>query len=93
LLKWQLDVRRECDPVDAENSIASLEEKIRRVLKRGPVKKSELKRRCNYSRFGLWTWDTAIKNLMREGELDYDPKLDLYFLRAASGIASADFAA
>jgi len=32
LLDWQLEVRRDCDPVDAENQIARLEEKIRRFL-------------------------------------------------------------
>jgi len=92
LLQWQLDVRRECDPLDAETTIGRLEEKIRRALQRGPVGKTELKRRCNYSRFGLWTWDTAINNLMR-GEVDYDPKRGLYSLRSASGRASVDFAA
>jgi hypothetical protein len=34
LLHYQLDARRECDPVDAENTIAGLEEKIRRALAR-----------------------------------------------------------
>jgi len=31
LLHYQLEARRECDPVDAENTIAMLEEKIRRA--------------------------------------------------------------
>src|SRR5438094_1999382 len=92
LLRWQLDVRRECDPVDAETTIGRLEEKIRRALKRGPVRRAELKRRCNYSRFDTWTWETAINNLRRGREIDYDPKLDLYTLRVASGSASVDFA-
>jgi hypothetical protein len=80
LLRYQLDVRRECDPVDAENTIAILEEKIRRALARGAVKGRDLKRRANYQRFGIWQWNTAIANLFKAGEIERDPKADLYWL-------------
>ena len=53
LLRYQVDVRRECDPIDAENTIASVEEKIRRVLAREPLKDRALKRRVHYERVGL----------------------------------------
>lgn len=82
LLQYQLDVRRECDPVDAENVIAGLEEKIRRTLARGAMKGRDLKRRVNYQRFGLWAWNTAIANLLGAGEIEHDPKADLYWLAA-----------
>ena len=78
-LRYQLDVRRECDPVDAENTIAVLEEKIRRTLARGAVKGRDLKRRVNYQRFGLWVWNTAVANLIAAGEVERDPKADLYW--------------
>jgi hypothetical protein len=80
LLRYQLDIRRECDPVDAENNIAMMEEKIRRALARGAVKGRELKRRVNYQRFGLWVWNTAVTNLITAGEVERDPKADLYWL-------------
>jgi len=80
LLRYQLDVRRECDPVDAENTIAGLEEKIRRALARGAVKTRDLKRRVSYQRFGLWVWNTAVANLLKAGELLHDRETDLYWL-------------
>lgn len=80
LLRYQLEVRRECDPVDAESSIAALEERVRRALARGAVKGRELKRRLNYQRVGLWVWDTALKNLVRAGEVSRDAKTDTYWL-------------
>jgi hypothetical protein len=80
LLRYQLDVRRECDPIDAENTIAALEERIRRILARGAVKGRELKRRCSYNRVGIWAWNTAVANLIVAGEIERDPKADLYWL-------------
>jgi hypothetical protein len=81
LLDYQLDVRRECDPVDAENSIAQMEEKIRRALARGPLKERELKRRCHYERHGLWIWNKALENLKNAGEVRADPKTARLALR------------
>jgi Protein of unknown function (DUF3987) len=83
LLRYQLDVRRECDPVDADNTIAVLEEKIRRALARGAVSGRDLRRKVNYQRFGLWAWNTAVSNLIRAGEIEHDPKADLYWVPAA----------
>jgi hypothetical protein len=69
LVRYQLEARREADPVDAENTIAQVEEKVRRILARGAVAGRELKRRANYNRVGLWVWNTAITNLLRAGEV------------------------
>jgi hypothetical protein len=80
LLRYQLDVRRELDPVDAENAIATLEEKIRRQLARGPLKDRELQRKLSYHRYGLWAWKTAVANLVAAGEIRYDAKAHLYAL-------------
>ena len=80
LLQYQLDVRRECDPVDADNVVASMEEKIRRALSRGSVKGRELKRKVHYNRTGIWVWNTAIENLKRAKEVAHDRKLDQFWL-------------
>ena len=80
LVRHQLDVRRECDPVDAENTIAATEEKIRRALTRGALKGRDLKRRIHVDRVGLWVWNTAVKNLVEAGDVARDAKADLYWL-------------
>jgi hypothetical protein len=79
LLGYQLEVRRECDPVDAENSIAAMEEKIRRALTRGSMKRRELQRKLHYDRFGLWVWNTASANLIAAGEIQHDKTTDTLF--------------
>jgi hypothetical protein len=69
LLGWQFRIRRDNGPIDADNMIAGLEEKIRRSLAAGPLSLSGIKRKVNYSRFGLWALDNAIKNLVTGGKL------------------------
>jgi hypothetical protein len=80
LLRYELDARRECDPVNAENTIATLEERIRRALARGAVGGWELKKRLHSERVGVWMWLTAIENLRKTGELTWDRKRNLYSL-------------
>ena len=80
LLKYQLEVRRECDPVDAENTVAAMEEKIRRALARGSLAGRDLRRRVSYHRYGLWVWNTAATNLIDAGEVMRDAKTDIYWL-------------
>jgi hypothetical protein len=69
LCDWQLAVRKLHDPIDADNKIAKMEEKIRRQLVNGPKKERELKQGVNVNRAGLWAFDTAKKNLERAGEI------------------------
>jgi hypothetical protein len=69
LSDWQLEVRRQHDPIDAENTTAKMEEKIRRVLANGPKTDRVLKQRTNANRVGLWFFDTAKKNLQRYDEI------------------------
>lgn len=88
LLTYQLDVRRECDPVDAENTIALLEEKIRRALARGALRGRDLKRKCSYHRYGLWMWTSALDNLLKAEELAREPKTDLWWLTVSSSVSS-----
>jgi len=80
LLEWQLEVRRECDPVDAENNIAKMEEMIRRALAREPVELRELQRKVNYHRYGIFAWKSAIENLCRSREVFFDKKAKVYSL-------------
>ena len=80
LLRYQLEVRRESDPVDAENTVAAMEERIRRALARGSIRGRDLKRKVHYNRVGLWAWNTAIENLKRAREIEHEGKLDLFWL-------------
>jgi hypothetical protein len=72
LANWQLEVRREYDPIDADNKTAAMEEKIRRALKTGPRTDRELKQSTHANRAGLWFYDTAIKNLEHAEEIHRD---------------------
>jgi hypothetical protein len=81
LLRYQLDARRELDPVDAEGTIAILEERVRRTLARGRLSGRELRRRLHPERVGIWMWNTAIENLLHGSrELHWDRKTDIYWL-------------
>lgn len=74
LCNWQVDVRRLHDPVDADNELARMEEKIRRVLgSKGSLKEWDIKRQVNANRSGLWVFNTAIGNLKSGGEIAFDP--------------------
>jgi len=72
LLNWQLAVRRVYDPIDAENSVAKMEERIRRSLLQGAKKPNKLKQAVHASRTGLWIYNTALDNLKREREVYWD---------------------
>jgi hypothetical protein len=63
IMDWQLAVRERLDPIDADNEIAKMEEKIRRNLKKSPLKDRDLKRAVHSSRSGLWVYKKAIENL------------------------------
>lgn len=83
LCDWQLDVRKTYDPIDADSTMATMEEKIRRVLKqRGPMKNRDLMRYTNASKTGLWYYKTAIDNLRSVGDIAYESKTQTYSLSA-----------
>lgn len=70
VLDYELKLRRETDPIDAENTIAQLEERIRRVLEnRGPLSARDLRRSCNADRAGLWAFNQAITNLTKARDI------------------------
>jgi hypothetical protein len=74
ICNWQLEVRKIYDPIDADTKIAQMEEKIRRFLSQGMLSMRELKRRVSYNRFGIWYFDSALKNLQRHNEVMWNKK-------------------
>jgi len=81
LLNWQLEVRRTCDPVDAESNIARMEEMVRRSLSRGPLQTRDLQRKVHYNRFGIFVYNSALNNLQRAKEVVFDKEYKKYCLR------------
>ena len=80
LANWQLEVRQLHDPVDAENKVAKLEERIRRVLKSGPKSDRELKQNTHANREGLWYYNMAITNLQKANEIGWEKQRKLWRL-------------
>ncbi len=80
LCDWQFKVRQLYDPIDAENNIAELEEKIRRVLKNGEQTERYIKQYTHYNRYGLWYFETAKKNLTKHKEIGWNKKSNKWFL-------------
>jgi len=67
ILDYEITIRRLTDPIDADDRIARLEQKITRTLKaRGPLTRRDLIRHTNARRDGLWAFDKAISHLTRE---------------------------
>ena len=80
LADWQLEVRKELDPIDADNTIAKMEEKIRRQLGKRSMTSRELKQFTNAKKSGLWFFDSALNNLKKAREVNFDPKTKLFGL-------------
>jgi len=82
LANWQLKVRKLYDPIDAENNIARMEEKIRRQLRAGPKTDRTLRQKTNADRAGLWAFRSAINNLNNAGEITKSGKPEKWHLVA-----------
>lgn len=80
LMDWQLKVRRLYDPIDADNVIAKLEEKIRRTLELGPKKDRQLKQAVHAHRVGLGLFDMAKRNLEKAKEIIFNHRLKQWTL-------------
>jgi len=81
ILSYELQIRHLTDPIDAENLVARLEEKIRRSLgARGPLTHRDLMRAVNANRTGLWAFETAISNLKNHRQIRFEKTLELYTL-------------
>jgi len=72
LCDHQLEVRKALDPIDADTQLAALEQKIQRVLSRGPLGKYALKKAVNYARVGLGPYTQALRNLTEAGHVRWD---------------------
>ena len=88
LVDWQLGVRRLHDPIDADNEIARMEEKIRRNLEGGELTERDLKRNTNYKRSGLWVFQNAIENLEKAREIEKRHFKRSTIWRLSSGLSS-----
>lgn len=80
LSNWQLEVRKLHDPLDADNVIAGMEQKIMRLLQRQPRPDRELKQHTHASRSGMWIYETAKRNLLRSKEIAFNPKEKCYLI-------------
>ena len=80
LVNWQLEVRRDHDPIDAETKVAKVEERIRRQLRRAPQKKRELRQSTNADREGIRIFEWALSNLIRAGDIILDAASNVYKL-------------
>ena len=81
LCNWQFEIRKIYDPIDADNNIAKMEEKIRRkLLERGALRDYQLKQAVNANRAGLWIYEKAKTNLKDAGEIEWDKKKQTYSL-------------
>jgi hypothetical protein len=67
MLDYELEFRRLTDPIDADNRIAMLEQKILRQLERGPLSTRELQKSVHAHRTGLWAYTAAFQNLLNHG--------------------------
>ncbi|MGD0276154.1 MAG: hypothetical protein ABSB79_08875 [Syntrophales bacterium] len=78
LLDWQLRVRQEYDPIDAEGKIARMEESIRKALVNSQMDKRQLQRSTHYNRYSTFVWKTAVKNLEDADEIVFDKSTGKY---------------
>jgi hypothetical protein len=70
MLDYELRLRTQTDPVDGDNAIAKLEQRIRNVLtSRGGLKLRSLKQLSHANRSGLWMFNQALDNLLRAREV------------------------
>lgn len=82
LCDWQLKARKLHDPIDADNAIAKMEEKIRRVLSAcGTLKDYELKQKVNANRAGLKVYQFAMQNLKAAQEIGWKNKTKKVWLK------------
>jgi hypothetical protein len=73
ILDYELNIRVLTDPIDADATVAKLEEKIRRVLQvKGPLTGRDLRRHTHADREGLWAFNSALQNLQAANDVTKD---------------------
>jgi hypothetical protein len=81
ILDYELTVRTLRDPIDADGSIAKLEERIRRNLtKLGPLDKRSLRQKTHADRDGLWAFGKALDNLVLHSDIRFNRDTNRYEL-------------
>ena len=73
LMEYELRVRKLYDPIDADNNVARMEEKIRRILNSNPAQWYTwryLQQHTHSNRVGNWCLTTALENLRQSGEIE-----------------------
>jgi hypothetical protein len=81
LCDWQLETRKMHDPIDADNEIARMEERLRRCLRKNSLTERDLKRRVNYNKYGIYIYNTARNNLRGIDEIGFDKAKKRWFLK------------
>jgi len=82
LCDWQLRARKLHDPIDADNAVAKMEEKIRRTLDaHGTLKDYELKQKVNANRAGLKIYQLATQNLKAAQQIGWKNKTKEVWLK------------
>jgi len=86
-LQYEVAVREAVSPVIAENSLAQMEELIRRYLPEGKtLTKRDLQRKTNYTRLGISIFNLAISNMIGNGEIILRTEgKSTFYTRASSG--------
>lgn len=79
ILNYELVLRHDLQPIDAQNEIARTEIRIRRAT-REYTGRREIYRRVHANRVGEGIFDTALRNLIRAGKLVVDKETGRYRL-------------
>jgi len=69
VVDWELAMRKQYDPIDADSQMAKMEEKILRQLRQGPRTMRELRQRTNSHRAGASVLLMALENLKKADEI------------------------
>ena len=80
LMNWQLLMRKLYSPIDADNKMAQIEERIRRNLRMKPLTERELKRNIHADRCGEFYFSHAKANLLRSKDVYYNNTTKKYHL-------------
>jgi hypothetical protein len=76
ILTYEFQLRVLTDPIDADNQIAKVEQKIRRALSaKGQLSKRDLLRFSNANREGAWAFERATAAMKSTGEIVLDKGL------------------
>ena len=88
LMDWEFEMRQLHDPIDADNTTAKIEEKIRRALSHKDKKTGKivsltdrkLKQITNANRTGLYFYSWGLKNLQGANEIAFNAKTRMWNL-------------